>query len=64
MKSNKYETIIINSFMHSLPDIRFDILKLIYQIDKALCSLNKTNDAITVNFNLFPLKLISFKFYE
>ena len=29
---NKYENIIVNTFIHSLPDVRIDILELIYQI--------------------------------
>ena len=34
--NNKYETIIINTFIHSLPEVRFDILELIYQIHNIL----------------------------
>ena len=43
MISNNYETIIINTFMHSLPDVRLDILKLIYQMYQTLVSLGKIN---------------------
>ena len=41
MNSNNYETIIINSFIHSLPDVRFYMLKLIYQIYQCLEILEK-----------------------
>ena len=30
--NNKYEIILINTFIHSLPDVRLDILELMYQI--------------------------------
>ena len=30
--NNKYETIIINAFIHSLPDVRIDLLRLMYEI--------------------------------
>ena len=30
--NNNYETILINTFIHSLPDVRFNILELMYQI--------------------------------
>ena len=64
MISNKYETIIINSFMHSLPDIRFDMLKLIYQIYQALCSLDK-KDEFKVFFDMMKKYLLPQKmFYE
>ena len=33
---NKYEVIIINTFIHSLPDIRLDILEIIYNLDSKM----------------------------
>ena len=44
MKDNNYETIIINTFIHSLPDVQFEILKLFYQIYQSLVSLNQKDD--------------------
>ena len=41
---NKYESIIINTFIHSMPDVRFNILKLIYQIFQTLILLEKKDD--------------------
>ena len=41
----KYENIIINAFIHSLPDVRINLLKLIYQLYLALISLKKENYA-------------------
>ena len=37
----KYENIIINAFIHSLPDVRINLLKLIYQLYLALISFKK-----------------------
>ena len=62
--SNKYETIIINTFIHSLPDVRFAMLKLIYQIYQSLVSLNKKND-FRIFFNMMKKYLLPKKmFYE
>ena len=44
MSSNKYEIIITNTFIHSLPDVKYDILKLLYQIYQTLSSLDKKKD--------------------
>ena len=41
---NKYDTIIINSFIHSLPDIRIDILKFMFQMHI------KTNDCLQIKY--------------
>ena len=40
---NKFESIIMNAFNHSLPDVRLNFLKLIYQLNTTLISLNKKN---------------------
>ena len=64
MKSNKYEIIIMNTFMHSLPDVKFDILKLIYQIYQTLVYLNK-NDEFKIFYNMMKKYLLPQKmFYE
>ena len=42
---NKYESIIINAFIHSLPDVRINLLKLIYQLYLTLISLKQENNA-------------------
>ena len=61
---NKYETIIINSFMHSLLDVRIDMLKLIYQIYQSLVSLDKKND-FKIFLNMMKKYLLPQKmFYE
>ena len=64
MISSNYETIIINSFIHSLPDVKFDMLKLIYQIYQSLMKLDpKTQFKKFVNMMrryLLPQKM----FYE
>jgi hypothetical protein len=44
MSASKYETIITHTFIHSLPDVKYDILKLIYQIYQTLISLDKRED--------------------
>ena len=41
----KYESIIINAFIHSLPDVRINLLKLIYQLYLTLISFKKENYA-------------------
>ena len=46
--NNKYETIIINTFIHSLPDVRFDILELIYQIYTNFSKIQKTKNFTTL----------------
>ena len=42
--SNNYEIIITNTFIHSLPDIRQDIISLIYQIYKKIIKMKKYED--------------------
>ena len=42
--NNKYETIVINTFIHSLPDVRFDLLRLMYEIHNRLLKTKKTNN--------------------
>ena len=42
--NNKYETIVINTFIHSLPDVRFDLLRLMYEIHNRLIKIKKTNN--------------------
>ena len=39
--NNKYEVIIINSFIHGLPEIRFAILKLMHEIHLRLLTIGK-----------------------
>ena len=65
MRVNKYETIIINTFIHSLPDVRFVMLKLIYQIYQTLVSLDKKSD-FKIFFNMMKKYLLPQKkmFYE
>ena len=45
---NKYEVIVANTFMHSLPDVRIKLLKFVYQVHLRLISTKNTN-----NFNVF-----------
>ena len=42
--NNKYETIVINTFIHSLPDVRFDLLTLIFQIHSMLTKTGKISN--------------------
>ena len=44
----KYEVIVANTFLHSLPDIRISLLKFVYQVHLKLISSKNTN-----NFNIF-----------
>ena len=62
MEDNKYETIIINSFIHSLPDVRIDMLKLIYQIYQTLVILDKKND-FKIFFNMMRKYLLPQKMF-
>ena len=41
---SKYEVIVINTFMHSLPDIRIHLLKFIFQVHLRLISTKNTNN--------------------
>ena len=41
---SKYEVIVINTFVHSLPDIRIHLLKFIFQVHLRLISTNNTNN--------------------
>ena len=64
MNPQKCQTIIINAFIHSLPDVRIDILKLIYKIYQSLISLNK-EDEFLISFNMMKKYLLPQKmFYE
>ena len=45
---SKYEVIVANTFLHSFPDIRIDILKFVYQVHLKLISTKNTN-----TFNTF-----------
>ena len=59
-----YETILINTFIHSLPDVRLDILKLFYQMYQILISLEKVNEFKNI-FNMMKNNLLPQKiFYE
>ena len=40
---SKYEVIVINTFIHSLPDIRIQLLKFIFQVHLRLISTKNTN---------------------
>ena len=62
MEENKYEAIIINSFIHSLPDVRLELLKLIYQIYQALVVLDKKND-FKIFFNMMKKYLLPQKMF-
>ena len=42
--NNHYETISINTFIHSLPDVRFDILRLMYEIHGRLIKTKKVGN--------------------
>ena len=44
----KYEVIVANTFLHSLPDIRISLLKFVYQVHLRLISTKNTS-----NFNIF-----------
>ena len=39
--NNKYEVIVINAFIHGLPEIRFEILKLMHEIHLRLLTIGK-----------------------
>ena len=39
--NNKYETIVINTFIHSLPDVRFDLLRFTFEIYNQLLKTKK-----------------------
>ena len=45
---SKYEVIVINTFIHSLPDIRIHLLKFVFQVHLRLISSKNTN-----NFKIF-----------
>ena len=45
---NKFEVIVANAFMQSLPDVRIELLKFVYQVHLKLISTKNTN-----NFNVF-----------
>ena len=62
MEENKYETIIINSFIHSLPDVRLELLKLIYQIYQTLVVLDKKSD-FKIFFNMMKKYLLPQKMF-
>ena len=48
----KFEVIVINTFIHSLPDIRIDLLKFVFQIHLRLISTGSTS-----KFNIFEKML-------
>ena len=61
---NKYKSIIINIFNHSLPDVRFNLLKLIYQIYITLLELD-LKDESQAFFNFMKNYILPQKmFYE
>ena len=44
----KYEVIIVNTFLHSLPDVRVELLKFVYHVHLRLVTTKKAN-----NFKIF-----------
>ena len=46
---DKFEIIIFNTFIHSLPDVRIKLLKLIFQIHNRLVISDKINNIKTLN---------------
>ena len=53
---NKFDIILINALAHSLPDIRLDILQLVFEINSRLDSKNTNFQSLLkmVKFNLLP----------
>ena len=44
----KYEVIVINTFIHALPDVRIELLKFVYQVHLKMVSSKKNS-----NFQIF-----------
>ena len=55
--NSKFEVIMINTFIHTLLEIRIDILILIYEIHKRLSSMHRGNTK-----NLEQLKILFYVF--
>jgi hypothetical protein len=53
---NKYEVIAINTFIHSLPDVRYDLLKLMFEIHTKL-KINFSNFQKMIKNCLLPQKM-------
>ena len=66
--NNKYETIVINTFIHSLPDVRFDLLMLMFQIHSILIRTGKisnfTNFEKMIKTCLLPQKMFYASYKE
>ena len=54
--NNKYDVIAINTFIHSLPDVRYDLLKLMFEIHTKL-NINFTNFEKMIKSCLLPQKM-------
>ena len=54
--NNKYEVIAINTFIHSLPDVRYDLLKLMFEIHTIL-KMDFTNFQNMIKTCLLPQKM-------
>ena len=64
LSNNQYESIIINTFIHGLPDVKSNILKLIYQLYKSLITSDREKD-FKIFFNMMKKYLLPQKmFYE
>ena len=66
--SNKYEIIVINTFIHSLPDVRFDLLMLMFQIHSMLIKTGKIsnfkNFEKMIKTSLLPKKMFYASYKE
>ena len=60
---NKFEVILINTFIHSLPDIRLDILELMYQINSKAMDKEQKNYIKKCEMLLKPFILPNQIFY-
>ena len=60
---NKYEAIIINTFIKSLPDIRLDILELMYQINSKVMDYDQKKYIKQSEMMLKPFLLLNEIFY-
>ena len=66
--NNKYETIVINTFIHSLPDVRYDLLRLMYEIHNRLIKIKKISNFSTfekmIKTCLLPKKMFYANYKE
>ena len=61
--NNKYETILINTFLHSLPDVRYEALNLMFQIHNLLNKSKKLKHFVTLEKMLKTCLLPKKMFY-